>query len=177
MRQNLYKWTVAAWCKVPNLRQRDGYTDGEFIDDKFKNPISPKDGYAVPDCKDVRARRVLEFLVPLLYSEKHTRVTMTIGNTIFGALSGEREVDWALVIRDTIKRLLTMLGKSKALPIFPFVFHLYITHSAIRLEDKKAYMVGESMMKYNVESGDKEELAGLEDSKCKSLDAKEIATL
>ena len=39
-------------------------------------PINPKDGYAVVDCKEPRARRVLEFLVPLLYPEKPTRVTI-----------------------------------------------------------------------------------------------------
>ena len=51
----------------------------------------------------------------------------------------------------TVKRLLTTVGKSKASPIYPLMFHLYITHDAIRPENKKAYMVGESMLKYNVE--------------------------
>ena len=59
----------------------------KFVDGKFKNPVSPKDGYVVPDCKDMRAKLVLEFLVPILYPEKPTRVTITITNTIFGALS------------------------------------------------------------------------------------------
>ena len=45
------------------------------------------------DCKDPRVKRVLEFLVPLLYPEEPTRVTITVGNTIFGALSEERPVD------------------------------------------------------------------------------------
>ena len=56
------------------------------------------DGYAIADCRDPRVRRVLEFLVPLLYPEKPTRVTITVGNTIFGALSGERPVDWGVVV-------------------------------------------------------------------------------
>ena len=34
-----------------------------FIDDKFSGRVNPKDGYAVVDCKESRARRVLEFLV------------------------------------------------------------------------------------------------------------------
>ena len=70
-----------------------------------------------------------------------------------------------------------MLGKSKASPIYPFVFHLYIIHDTISMEDKKAYMVRESMMKHNVELGDKEEAAHMEDSEHKSLDLKEIPTL
>ena len=59
----------------------------------FSGHVNPKDGYVVVDCKDPRAKRVLEFLVPLLYSKKPTRVTITVENTIFGALSGERPVD------------------------------------------------------------------------------------
>ena len=64
-----------------------------FINKKFSTWVNPKDGYAVADCKEARVRRVLEFLVPLLYPEKPTTVTITVGNTIFGALFGERLVD------------------------------------------------------------------------------------
>ena len=64
-----------------------------FINGKFSAWVNPKDGYAVSECKETRARRVLEFLVPLLYLEKPTRVTITVGNTILGALSRERPVD------------------------------------------------------------------------------------
>ena len=64
-----------------------------FIDDKFSAWVNPKDGFAVAEYKEARARMVLEFLVPLLYSKKPTRVTITVGNTIFGALSKERPVD------------------------------------------------------------------------------------
>ena len=47
--------------------------------------MNPKDGYAVSDCKDFRAKQVLEFLIPIMYPEKPTRVTMTVGNTIWSA--------------------------------------------------------------------------------------------
>ena len=40
-----------------------------FIDGMFSGQVNPKDGYVVVDCKEPRARRVLEFLVPLLYPE------------------------------------------------------------------------------------------------------------
>ena len=64
-----------------------------FIDGKFSTCVNPKDGYTVLECKDVRARRILEFLVPILYPGKLTQVTITVENTIFGALSEERLVD------------------------------------------------------------------------------------
>ena len=96
MCQDPDKWTVATWHKVysfPIQGKGMAARTEEFVDDKLKSPPSPKDGYAIVDCKDVRARRVLEFLIPFLYSEKPTRIIVTIGNTIFGGLTGKREVD------------------------------------------------------------------------------------
>ena len=89
-------WDAGRW------REAYGFSAGgegfasrtdKFIGGKFWNAANPKDGFAIADCEDSRAKRVLEFLVPILYSEKPTRVTVTVGNTIFGALLGERKVD------------------------------------------------------------------------------------
>ena len=95
-RQAPEKWTAKEWRKVYGFaREGEGmasWTD-RFIDGMFSGCVNPKDGYAVVDCKDPRVKRVLEFLVPLLYLENPTRVTITVGNTIFGALSRERPVD------------------------------------------------------------------------------------
>ena len=99
------RWTVTKWQKVYGFpRQGEGMalrTD-RFIDGKFSTCVNPKHGFAVVECKDVRARRVLEFLVPLLYPGKPSRVTITVENTIFGALSGERPMDWRVVVRDVV---------------------------------------------------------------------------
>ena len=97
MRQAPEKWTAKEWQKVYRF-SREGEdmasrTD-QYIDGKFFARVNPKDGFAVFECKDIKAKRVLEFLVPLLYPEKPTRVTIKMGNTIFGALSKERPVDW-----------------------------------------------------------------------------------
>ena len=87
--QALEKWTAKEWRKVYGFaREGEGmasWTD-RFIDGKFFGRVNPKDGYAVVDCKEPKARKVLEFLVPLLYPEKSTRITIMVGNTIFGAL-------------------------------------------------------------------------------------------
>ena len=37
-----------------------------YIVGRFCNPENPKDGFAVGDCEDFRAKQVLEFLVPIL---------------------------------------------------------------------------------------------------------------
>ena len=62
------------------------------MEGKFSTPINPKDGHAVADCIDPRKRIVLEFIVPILYPEKPTLITMTLANTVFGALSGIRKL-------------------------------------------------------------------------------------
>ena len=37
----------------------------KFIGGKFRNPVNPKDGFAIADCKDARAKRVLEVFIPI----------------------------------------------------------------------------------------------------------------
>ena len=153
-----------------------------FIDGMFSGRVNPKDGYAVVDCKEPRARKVLEFLVPLLYPEKPTRVTITVGNTIFGALFGERPVDWGIVVKDLVQRLLSGMGKSKATPICPYVFHLYHSQELL-FPAEKEYRTKEALLKYNVESEEEEDLDSAanpdeeessDDSECESLTPREI---
>ena len=118
-----------------------------FIDSKFSAWMNPKDArFVVSDCKEARARRVLEFLVPLLYPEKPTRVTITVGNTIFGALSGERPVDWGQVVKDLVQQLFSGMGKSKATPICPYLFHLYQSHEVLLPAEKKEYRIKEALL-------------------------------
>ena len=121
-----------------------------FIDGKFSARVNPKDGFVVSKCKEARARRVLEFLVPLLYPEKPTRVMIMVGNIIFGALSEERPVDWGQVMKDVVQRFFSGMGKSKATPICPYVFHMSHTHKVILLVEKE-YRIAKALLKHNVE--------------------------
>ena len=148
------RWIVKEWRKVSGIaRGGEGMASrtNRFIDGRFSGRINPKDGYAVVDCKEPRTRRVLEFLVPMLYPEKPTRVTITVGNTIFGALSGEKPVDWGIVVKDLVQRLLFGMGKSKATPICLYIFHLYHSHKLLFPVEKKEYRTKETLLKYNVE--------------------------
>ena len=149
----------------------------------FLSRVNSKDGYAVVDCKEPRAKKVLEFLVPLLYPKKSTRVTITVRNTIFGALSGERMVDWGVVLKDLVQRLLSGMGRSKATPICLYVFHLYQAHELLLPAEKKEYQIKEALLKHNVESEgegdpenpeDSEEEESSDDSECESLTSGEI---
>ena len=154
VRQAPERWTVKEWRKVYGFaRGGEGMASQTdwFIDGRFSGQVNPKDGYVVVDCKEPKTRRVLEFLVPLLYLEKPTRVTITVGNTIFGALSGERPVDWGIVVKDLVQRLLSGMGKSKATPICSYIFHLYHSHELLHPVEKKEYRTKETLLKYNVE--------------------------
>ena len=186
VRQAPEKWTAKEWRKVYNFeRGGEGMASrtDRFIDGMFSGKVNPKDGYAVADCRDPRVRRLLEFLVPLLYPEKPTRVTITVGNTIFGALSGERPVDWGVVVKDVVQRLLSGMGKSKATPICPYIFHLYHAHELLLTNEKKEYRIQEALVKHNVELDEDDDPASLanpeekessDDSKCESLTPSEI---
>ena len=180
MRQDPDMWIAAAWHKVYNfpICGEDMVTRGEkFMEGKSIHPPHSKDRYPLPDCKDLRARRMLEFLIPILYPEKPARVTITIGNTIFGAYTSERVVDWALVVKDIVRRLLTGIGKSKSTSICPYLLHLYYIHNAIQPKDKKVYMVGESFMWHNIELDEEKQPARTQDPNCKSLSSGVIARL
>ena len=73
MQQDLDKWTTTVWCKVYNFpfRGKGMATRVEkYAEGKFANPPHPKDGYFISECKDLRARRMLEFVIPIIYPEK-----------------------------------------------------------------------------------------------------------
>ena len=144
------KWIAKEWRKVYGFaREGEGMASrtDRFIDDKFSARVNPKDGFVVSECKEARARRVLEFLVPLLYPEKPTRMTITMGNTIFKAISKERPVDWGQVVKDVVQRLFVGIVKSKATPICPYIFHMYHTHEVLLPVEKKEYRIAEAFLK------------------------------
>ena len=91
------QWTADCWAEVYSFRKEGrvkARRNDTSINGKFDSSIDSKDRYAVSNCIDPRKRRVLEFVVPILYPEKSGRVTKEIGNTIFGALAGEYKVNW-----------------------------------------------------------------------------------
>ena len=121
-----------------------------WINGKFDSSINPKDGYAVSDCVDPRERRVLEFVVPILYPEKPGKVTKEIGNTIFGALAREYKVSWGQMIQEVVGHLVSNLEKEKASPISPYLFHLYYRNECLRGEEMKEVEVARECLEYGV---------------------------
>jgi hypothetical protein len=86
---------------------------------------------------DPRHRRMLAFLASIVYPEKPNRITVTLGNTIFGALIGGRKVNWAKIITNLVIQLASRVGKSRASPICPFLYHLYERKKLLKPEKEK----------------------------------------
>ena len=81
-----------------------------------------------------------------------------------------------------MQRLVYGMGKSKATPICPYVFHLYHLHELL-LPAEKECRIKEALLKHNVESKGEEdpespanpdEEDSLDDSECESLNSGEI---
>ena len=53
-------------------------------------------------------------------------------------------------MKDVVQRLFAGMGKSKATPICPYVFHMYHTYKVLLLSEKKKYWIAETLLKHNV---------------------------
>jgi hypothetical protein len=153
------RWTEEVWREVYNFGTGGGGLAGrkdEYVKDCFKELPNPKDGYDIEDCTDPRHRRLLAFLAPIVYPDKPNRITVTLGNTIFGALIGGRKVNWARIITNLVIQLASRVGKTRASPICPFLYHLYERREMLKPEEERTWKIQEGMMKYG-ESGSSDE--------------------
>ena len=149
------EWTAGVWREVYDFLPGGGGMANRidlYIEGKFRNDADPKDGYPVRDCRDARERRVLEFLVPIMHPDKPTRVTRTLGNTIFGALSGDRSVDWAIIFMELVNRLVGGAGKTKPTPIYPFLYHLYESKGLLTEDEETDYKSAQELNWYRISS-------------------------
>jgi hypothetical protein len=174
------RWTEECWREVYNFSKGGGGLAGrkdEYVKDCFRALPSPKNGYAIGDCTDARHRRVLTFLVPILYPEKPNWITVTMGNTIFGALNGGRKVNWARIISNLVVQLVARVGKSRASQICPFLYHLYERKELLRQEEEKSWKIQEAMMKYGKSGSSDEDGSGSDDETQEEKEEEECQVL
>ena len=117
----------------------------KYVEGKFLHEVDPKDGYSIRECRDARERRLLEFVVPIVHPDKPTRVTRTLGNTIFGAISGEKSVDWAVIFMELINQLVGGAGKTKPIPICPFFYNLYESKGLLIADEETDYQATQEL--------------------------------
>ena len=131
-------WTPDTWAKVYGFKReiKEGWAgrrDGLFAI-KFKGKVDPKEGLHPTNCIDLRERRMLEFIMPILNPEKPKRVTLTVANTLFGALSGVRSVNWGFIIHEIVARGISHIGKKPSY-ISPLIMHLYAYHRCTTVDE------------------------------------------
>ena len=147
------EWTAGVWREVYNFLPGGGgmanRTD-KYVEGKFLHEVDPKDGFPIRECKDARERRLLEFLVPIMHPDKPTRVTRTLGNTIFGAISRERSVDWSIIFMELVNRLVGGAGKTKSTPICPFLYHLYESKGLLTEDKETDYKAAQELNRYRI---------------------------
>ena len=145
--------TTGVWREVYDFQLRGGgmtnRTD-QYIEGKFRGEANPKDGFLVKECRNPKERRILEFLVPIVHPDKPTRVTRTIGNTIFGAVSRERPVDWAIIFMELVNRLVGGASKTKPMPICPFLYHLYQSKGLLTKDEETDYIAAQELNRYQI---------------------------
>ena len=122
----------------------------KFAVSKFSTYINPKDGHAVADCVDPREWRVLEFVVPIMYPGKPTRITVTLGNTIFGALSTVQKVTWGVSDTRVSRKVSFWVGEGKPSPISPYLFHLYHRFECLIEEEMTMLEAARYMLEFDV---------------------------
>ena len=122
----------------------------KFVVGKFSTHINPKDGHAIADCEDFRERRVLQFVVPILYLEKPTQIIVTLANTIFDALLGARPVSWGIITQDLVGKLVSGLEKGKPSSISPYLFHFYNRFECFREGEMTMLEVAQYMLQFDI---------------------------
>jgi hypothetical protein len=91
----------------------------------------------------------LEFLIPIPYPGKPTRVTVTVANTIFGGME-ERVVHWGRILALVVTKLTDQVKKNKYSPLSPYLFYLYRYGEVLTPEEVTIYETGCKLLKYGL---------------------------
>ena len=160
-RRDPENWTPDTWNRVYGFPRGisegwAGRRDGLFVG-KFRGDADPKDGFHPGNCRNLRERRVLEFLLPILNPDKPKRISLTMANTLFGAMSGVRPVNWGLIIQEIVGRALPHIGRKPSF-LSPFILHLYQHYDCILAEEEDLLTIAADEVTYKLlpEAGDVE---------------------
>ena len=147
-------WTPDTWCEVYGFKtgitegwagRKDGLCTG-----KFSGAIHPKEGLHPGNCTNPRERRMLEFMMPILNPEKPKRITLTMANTLFGALSGVRPVNWGQIIFDYVAQNLPLIGQKPSY-LSPFIIHLYAYFGCTTVDEDDLLITAEEELTFRVQ--------------------------
>jgi hypothetical protein len=92
---------------------------------------------------------MLEFLMPILNPEKPKRISLTMANTLFGALSGVRLVNWGLLIHEIVARAIPSIGRKPSY-LSPFLLHLYRRYECITADEEDLLNIAADEVIYKI---------------------------
>ena len=153
-RRDHENWTPDTWCEVYELKTgiKEGWAgrkDGLFVG-KFTGAVDPKEGLHPGKCKNPKERRILEFMMPILNPEKPKRVTLTVANTLFGALSGVRPVNWGIIIQDIVEKGIPLIGQRTSY-LTPFILHLYACFGCTTVNEDDILIAAEEEIRFRLQ--------------------------
>ena len=90
---------------------------------------------------------MLEFLLLILNPDKPKRISLTMANTLFGAMSWVRSVNWGLLIHKRVKKLLPHIERKTSF-ISPFMFHLYHHYDCFIAEEEELLTIAADKLTY-----------------------------
>ena len=97
MRHDPKKWMAEVWAELYGFTPRKGEgwasrKDSLYVGN-FRGEHDPKDKFHLGNCWNHREQRIIEFIMPILSPEKPKRLSITMANTLFGAISRVRPVN------------------------------------------------------------------------------------
>jgi hypothetical protein len=116
---------------------------------KFRRDVDPEEGLYPSNCRNPREKRIMEFLMPILNPEKPKRISLTMANTMFGAMSGVRPVNWGLLIHEVVGRVLPNIGWKPSY-LSPFLLHLYRHYDCITADEEDLLVIAAEEVAYKV---------------------------
>ena len=153
MRQDPEKWTSDVWFGVYGfLKGKDeGWASrrDNFCVGKFRTDPDPNDGFHPRNCRNLRERRVIEFILPKFSPEKPKRLSITMANTLFGAMSGVRSVNWGRLIQEYVEKSLLHIGRKPSF-LSPYILHLYQHHGCVNEAEEDMLTIAEDEVVYKL---------------------------
>jgi hypothetical protein len=92
---------------------------------------------------------VLEFLMPIFNPEKPKRISLTMANTLFGAMFGVRPVNWGVLIHEVVARTIPNIGRKPSY-LSPFLLHLYRRYECITADEEDLLAIAVEEVAYKV---------------------------
>jgi hypothetical protein len=87
--------------------------------------------------------------MPILNPEKPKRISLKMANTLFGAMSRVRPVNWGLLIHEVVTRAIPNIGRKPSY-LSPFLLHLYRRYKCITADEEDLLNIAAYEVAYKV---------------------------